>query len=129
MAATKIHDFLADLVSTKILKTKCFSTCFRLKRLADFCRENYSKNQEKKKALKSIWEREVLTLVSKFANKDTTEAKEKEQKLINFPSETVDVIICDYLDRCKLRHSNLYLRWRQHYIDKLQDVKSMLEFI
>lgn len=117
---------MTDLVSTKILKTKCFSTCFRLKRLADFCKENYARNQEKRNTIKSIWEREIISLVTKFGKKDTEEAKEKEDKLINFPHEHVGEIINDYLDRCKLRHSNLYLSWRKHYIGKLDDIKSKL---
>lgn len=123
-AAVKIIDFLRDKVSLNILHIKCLYLNFRLKRLANFCKANFAENEIKRKQIRSVWEREIITLVGKFSKKGTPEAKHKEKILIEFSTEQRDKIIQEYLDRCKIRHANLYYQWRMHYLDKINDSKS-----
>lgn len=115
--------FLFDLVTIKVLTTKVLATRMRLMRLAKFCGKNYIENQEKRTKIKSIWEKEQAYLIAKYSKKDTDEARDKEHKLIYFDADIKQDLIVDYLDRCKLRHSNLYYQWRCHFVDKLDKLK------
>ena len=54
----------------------------------------------------------------KFRNSSNEEENEKEDMLLNIPNDRRDKIITEYLDRCKLRHSNLYYEWRKKFIEK-----------
>jgi hypothetical protein len=68
----------------------------------------------------SIWERVHVNLISKYAKEGTDEGKNMQQKLIYFDSKLRGKIIEDYLDRCKIRHANLYYEWRSHFNKKMQ---------
>ena len=91
------------------------STYFRLTRIAKFCKKNYEENEKKRKRLELIWTNEQAYLITKNSRLATEKSLAKEQKLINFDPDLRKEILNDYLDRCKLRHSNLYYQWRAHF--------------
>ncbi|CAI2369885.1 unnamed protein product [Moneuplotes crassus] len=113
-AAKTIKMFLEDRISLKSLRTKTISTHFRLTRLARFCKKNYEENEKKRDKLDFEWRMAQGTLITKFSTDGSEKALAKEQKLINFDPDFKREILTEYLDRCKLRHANMFNKWRVH---------------
>ena len=78
---------------TLILRKKLTATNFRLLKLADFCRKNYAENTKKRLILKSMWEKEIIFLISKFSKNGTEDAKKKEKMLLNISEEKREEIL------------------------------------
>ena len=114
-AAMLISDFLTKTVLVKVITLKMIRTYYRLNKLAKFWKENYSKNEGKKKVLNYLWETELANLMIKFRNSSSVEENKKEDQLLNILPKQRENAINEYLDRWKLRHANLYYEWRKRY--------------
>ena len=113
-----IHGFFLKLASIQSITLKMIKTTFRFKKLANFCKENYQRNLDRRKDLLYLWETELANLMIRFRTSSNEAENKKEDLLLNISSQQRDEALRDYLDRCKLRHANLYYEWRKKFNEK-----------
>lgn len=119
-AGTILIDFLQRLNTIKIMQSKVIATYFRFNRLVKFGKRNFKNNQIKKEKIRFIMDTELATLMTNLRKSGKAKDKEKEELLLDLNNEDKTIAINEYLDRCKLRHSILYYKWRQEHLDELQ---------
>lgn len=103
-----------------MISSKMFLTHYRLTKISRFGKRNFELNQLKREKLDFHWRRAQGLLITKFSIDGSEEAQKKEQKLINFDPDLKKQILTEYLDRCKLRHAQMFYKWRKHDEGKRQ---------
>lgn len=98
-ASSIIYSFLSKTVTVKVISIKMIRTYYRINRLAKYCKQNYSRNREKKKELNYIWETELANLMIKYRNSELEDDNKKEELLLNITDQQKSEAIADYLDR------------------------------